>query len=428
MSNYDKEPFDPQYVRTVTMCIHISPVCNLNCKYCFKSVGGELTFDDARRFIDIVTQIYPRADRYIVDMSGAGEPLLRMDLLFNIAEYCKVLSNKYLREFLPTVVTNGTLLTEDAVIRLQSSGVLFGVSLDGTKTEHDRNRVFRNGSGSYDIVERNVRNIKNNRFVGAAVTFTEGDLLSSFLNAYGLLPTVSMKPVRYFAEKAINADAVCKAYDELISFLLNAETEYIYALLNGDDYFGKFLRRVALKINVYGRCDAGIGRFALAGDKNIYCCPAACGIQDGRVGSLDNGIRISKIHAMWEKQRNDICHDCVARGACGGECKIVSYNKYGNFDGIDGNMCSIKRYLYISAVRFIDELADKKPKIYESFVEQCRKVESYYDLDKELVDAVKLSQGKYTFTEMKSIKDSDPQRFKKIYLQFFSKGGIKNEG
>lgn len=413
--------FSRQYVRVVTMCVHISPICNLNCKYCFKQSDSELTFDDIQRYIDCVLQIYPRADRYIVDMSGSGEPLLRKELILKIARYCRMLSDKYLREFLPVLVTNGTLLTEKIVEELQAEGVLFGVSIDGTRNVHNKNRIFPNGDGSYDIVIKNIKSIKHKQFVGAALTYSSAELLQSFLNAYNLLPTVSMKPVRYTADKPINPEAICKAYNELVDYVLKKTLEsdigYLYALINGDDYFGKFLKRVALKRTVHGRCEAGIGRFALAGDKQIYCCPPAVHIKDGIVGDLDCGINQSRIQFMWGSLYNSHCDKCDAVSVCGGECKVVSYNRYGNFSGIDPIMCQIKLHLYHLANRFVNTLANESTRMFKWLEDICQKIEAYHTLDERLATAVKLSQGKYTFSEMKKIKDTNRNRFEELYLQ-----------
>lgn len=417
--------YDPRYVKTVTMCAHISPACNLKCKYCFRNIIGNLSFDDVARFIDCVLQIYPHADRYIVDMSGSGEPLLRKDLLLEIARYCKKLSNKYMREFLPTCATNGTLLTPDVAAQLQDEGILFGVSLDGTKETHDRNRVFENGQGTFDIVEKNIGNIRNKTYVGAAVTYVNGDLLRSFLTAFGLLPTVSMKPVRYTADNRIDVADVCDGYDELCDFISNktisGETEYLFALLNGEDYFGKFIKRIVLGISVYGRCDAGIGRFALAGDKKIYCCPPAEGISEGVVGDLEYGISRSKIHSMFIGMQNTECDECPARDVCGGECKIVSYNRYGHFNGVDPDMCKIKLHLFETAKTFIKGIASKNNNMLDWLKAACTKIDAYSSKDDNLIDAVKLSDGKYTFAQLKSIKDKDPHDFENIYSELLKK-------
>lgn len=414
----DKVPFSPQYVRTVTMCLHISESCNLNCKYCFKKIGGQLSLNDIKRFIDCVMQVYPNADRYIIDMSGAGEPLLHKELALQIAKYCNSLSDRYLREFLPTFVTNGVLLTPETVKELQSAGILFGVSLDGTKENHDKNRVFHNGKGSYDIVADNIKAIEHNDYVGLAMTYSDGNLLQSFLSMSELLPTISMKPVRY-TDGDLDAAAVCDGYDELVKFLLaqtlGGNKKYIYAVINGDDYLGKFLKRALLGRKVYGRCDAGIGRFSLAGDKNIYFCPAAVGIDGGAVGNLDYGIRLRKIQEIWDSQTNNKCNGCFAHDICGGECKIVSYNKYGTFNNVDPVMCKIKRHLFLLAKYFTDAVKETDRQIYNWLLQTVNQIESYYCRDQELIKAAEFYREKYTYTQLKRLKDNTPEKFKELY-------------
>lgn len=408
-------PFTPQFVRTVTMCLHISESCNLNCNYCFKKINGELCLDDIKRFIDCVLQIYPNADRYIVDMSGAGEPLLHKELALQIANYCHRLSDKYLREFLPTFVTNGVLLTPETVKELQSAGILFGVSLDGTKENHDKNRVFHNGKGSYDIVTKNIKAIEHKDYVGLAMTYSDGNLLEAFTSMFGLLPTIGMKPVR--TDKALDPKAVCDGYDELVKFLLDktlsGNRQYIYAIINGDDYYGKFLKRVLLNRKYYGRCDAGVGRFSLAGDKNIYFCPAATGVEGGIVGDLEYGIRLRKIEEMWKNLRNDKCNGCFARSACGGECKIVSYNKYGHFNGVDPTMCEIKRHLFLLARYFTDVIKETDMQIYQWLLSTVNRIDNYSRRDEELIKAATFYKDK-TYTELKKLKDDTPEQFKQL--------------
>jgi uncharacterized protein len=53
--------------------------------------------------------------------------------------------------------TNAVLLTEDYLRAFLDLDIRVGVSLDGTRAAHDRNRVYANGRGSYDDVARAVR-------------------------------------------------------------------------------------------------------------------------------------------------------------------------------------------------------------------------------------------------------------------------------
>jgi sulfatase maturation enzyme AslB (radical SAM superfamily) len=56
-----------------------------------------------------------------------------MDFIVALAEYCKQRSKEIGKEIIPMLVTNGTLLSNENVGRLQSVGYIFGVSVDGYK-------------------------------------------------------------------------------------------------------------------------------------------------------------------------------------------------------------------------------------------------------------------------------------------------------
>lgn len=67
-----------------------------------------MTIDEAKRFIDFIISEFPKAEKYIVDPTGSGEPLLRMDFIIELAEHCHFKSNEICKEVLPMLVTNGT--------------------------------------------------------------------------------------------------------------------------------------------------------------------------------------------------------------------------------------------------------------------------------------------------------------------------------
>lgn len=123
--------------------------CNLFCSHCYRDSGvkahSELNTSEAKKLIDEIA----RANFKIMIFSG-GEPLMRSDI-FELTKYA---TEKNLRAVLGT---NGTLLTEEVVKKLKSSGVMrVGISLDSLSIEkHNELR------GANDAWQRTIDGIEN---------------------------------------------------------------------------------------------------------------------------------------------------------------------------------------------------------------------------------------------------------------------------
>lgn len=139
----------------------------------------------------------------------------------------------------------------------------------------------------------------------------------------------------------------------MLSETTKGNLEYIATLLNGDDYFGKFLLRTILGKKVTTRCDAGIGRFSLAPDGCIYVCPGAIDIEELVIGSLEDGINYDVRDKFWEHLTKRVrCEDCFARFVCGGECMVSSYYAANVIYKVDDVMCELKKFLYKLSLLF----------------------------------------------------------------------------
>ncbi len=122
--------------------------CNLRCVHCYsqsedRTYGGELTTDEARRFIDDLA-----AFGAPVLLFSGGEPLLRPDL-FDLLRHAAAAG-------LRTVLsTNGTLIDEATAERLREVGLGYvGVSLDGLGEANDR---FRGVPGAFEKALAGIR-------------------------------------------------------------------------------------------------------------------------------------------------------------------------------------------------------------------------------------------------------------------------------
>ncbi len=116
--------------------------CNLACVHCRASsergpYAGELSTEECLRVMDQIAFV----SKPIIILTG-GEPLLRSDV-FNLARYG---SNKGFRM---VMATNGTLITEEAIREMKSSGIQrISVSLDGPDAmTHD---AFRKVNGAFE--------------------------------------------------------------------------------------------------------------------------------------------------------------------------------------------------------------------------------------------------------------------------------------
>lgn len=117
-----------------SFCLDISDCCNLKCSYCFNNDKENILMSPsvALDALDFFFEKFPNGEKYFVDLSGKGEPLLNKEVICKVALYCHKKSDELMREVLPMLVCNGTLLSKENVNFLQELGVLFGVSLDGS--------------------------------------------------------------------------------------------------------------------------------------------------------------------------------------------------------------------------------------------------------------------------------------------------------
>ena len=397
---------------SATFCINLSDACNLRCDYCFNpsKSGRGVPLDEAILFLDRCFASFLGKEKYVVDLSGKGEPLLFLKEILEIKRHCDEWSNRLRREVLVQFVTNGTLLDESVASVLQKNGILFGVSLDGTGDIHDRHRKDASGCPTYQAVLGNVNAIAHHEYVGAACTLTRDVFsLNDSLNELSkTFSTVSYKPARNCDEAF---DESClpgwfDSYDELVKELMkearNGDLRRVKVLLNGEDYLGKFIRRVVLNQRVLLRCDAGLSRFALDEGGMIYACPASFGKEGFLVGEKFQ-IDPRKSEAMFLGQISPSeCSLCDFRHICGGECPLEKALS----GGVNKAMCRYKSHLILLAMSFSLGLCESDEAAFLRIRAFCEEVERRKRVDPELMDfldanpSLSFVEGKRAFNSM----------------------------
>ncbi len=123
--------------------------CNLNCTYCYEHHKNNQTMSVEKAMEIIKKELYADdgVDTIEFDFFG-GEPLLEFDTIKNVIEQVKLL--EYDKNVIFFITTNGVPLNEERKqwLRENTDYLQVGLSLDGTKEMHNKNR-----SNSFDLID-----------------------------------------------------------------------------------------------------------------------------------------------------------------------------------------------------------------------------------------------------------------------------------
>ena len=358
--------------------------CNLNCSYCFsrKDTAFDMSVETARKAIlFFVDKFVPDSkSRFIIDLTGSGEPLLRLDFILEVNDFVLKLKKDRKINIFCQLATNGMLLTKETGALLKKNSILFGVSLDGTKEKSEKSRRGL----KYEVVAKNIGELENKDFFGLAATYSGSnhDFIQIFKSLYSFKPeVVGMKPVRLLESNPesinlTNIEEIKDSYDRFAKWLYKQLTggrqDIFEALMKSEDYFSRFLKITVRPLRVFYRCSAGISAFAVDGKENIIICPAFIGKKEGIIGNLTEGIAPAKKRKLASLYADKIsfCKNCWARYTCGGECFSVGYITGGKIEKPSLAMCELKKYLIQLSVWFWTSLRFEHPELYKSCLEK----------------------------------------------------------
>lgn len=173
--------------RSITFCV--TEDCNLACKYCYmtgKNTHNKMPFDIARQAVDYILsdRDYFRDEAVVWEFIG-GEPFLEIKLIDRISDYIKqqmfIRDHPWFDAYRFNFSTNGLLYHTPRVqkyIEKNLGHVSIGLSVDGNRTKHNLQRVYKDGTGSFDRVAKNVPLwLSQMPDAGTKATFAHDDLI-----------------------------------------------------------------------------------------------------------------------------------------------------------------------------------------------------------------------------------------------------------
>ena len=146
------------------LIIQGSPFCNIDCKYCY--LPDRL--NKKRISVDTVLKAVQRiVDENLIDKEfsivwHAGEPLsVPIEFYREVVDKVKLIIPEG-KKVVHHIQSNGMLLTQEWCDFIKQADIRMGLSCDGPKFLHDKNRLTRSGKGSFDEVMKGIELLKKN--------------------------------------------------------------------------------------------------------------------------------------------------------------------------------------------------------------------------------------------------------------------------
>ena len=314
--------------------------CNFDCMYCFeKDVKNKayMTADTAGRIIgQIHNNLKVKGKNLLVDFYG-GEPLLSLPLMMDMAEKMQHITRAMGRNFSFRMVSNGALFTRKVAKKLIPLG-LTGIktTIDGPPEIHNRNRPFKSGAGSFNVILENIKatcDLIDIEIGGNydATNYPEFVGLLDILEASGLTPDtlymVKFDPIfQYTEDRQLQKKSKigCQTYNE--PWIAEADR-----LLRSE-----ILKRGYNTPKPSPLCCMVENPDSLVVNYNgdLYKCPCFIGVEDYRVGHIDTGLTDFRKQYGLDVWKNPECLNCVYLPLCFGGCRHMTYMNTGRIDSV----------------------------------------------------------------------------------------------
>jgi uncharacterized protein len=353
--------------------------CNIDCAYCYLPDR-----DNARQTMDLGT--VAQAARLVFDQRllgneidivwHAGEPLTLPPTYY--AQAIEIIEAARPRDLRVRygVQTNGTLIDDGWIDLFERHAIAVGVSLDGPRDLHDRNRKYRNGAGSHDRAIAGIEKLRARgypfHFIGVVTAHTLPRAAELIRYYWDLHPTAVGLNIdeREAQNRTSSLDGLASgAFEQFIAELLQE------AARQNDPKIGlrDFQRTMSSLIS--GKPEDNdqviplrIVNVAYNGDISTFSPELlALDAELRRRFIFGNVHRCGSLLDILDDERFKAAHGEIRRGVerCAGECEYFQYcgggapvnklSEKGALDVTETNFCRLTKKAWIdTCLRFTD--------------------------------------------------------------------------
>ena len=380
----------PENFPLSTMVLNVTNKCNLSCTYCYEygedkivdTENGEqpkfMSSETARESVEFMLRQSTSNEVVHLTFFG-GETLLNFPILQETVEYARRRGDEVGKRVEFSLTTNATLLRPEIIEWLADNNIGVTVSIDGPKEMQDEFRVYKSGSGSYDVLIPKVRELlkrHTSRPIGARVTLTKQTLdvkrIFTHLTEEIGFWEVGFAPVttangRDYAIEDDGFDDMLDQFRALAWDFLEASVENRH---HGFSNVKDTLEEIHKGFSKAYPCGAGLGLMGVSTAGDVALCHRFAGSEEHTLGSVTEGIDRDLQRDFFDKHHisnKTDCHTCWARPLCAGGCYHEAHTRYGTTTGPNLHYCEWIRGWTDTCLQIYGELATRNPEFLARF-------------------------------------------------------------
>lgn len=342
---------------SISLWIHLTDFCNLNCSYCYINTKDtqknmdKTVLDRLEYKIEKMIKNNPKIKKVHLKLSG-GEVFTQFNRWKNnIIMLLQKLRNKNI-DVSVGILSNLTILNDEIINFLKDEKVGLAISLDGLKEYNDKNRIYTNNKGSFDVVKENLIKLQSEKIDFGILTVVSDDNVdgledfTKFLIEHKMTFRFSnVKGIEYDRDKF--TQELMKSY-EIIEEEMNSD----FSFNSGYSFSSKYsLCDLNIRIPAKHTCGAGINGAAIYLDGSVYFCHTHFGTNKS-IGTLFEDRDLLEIIRSGEQYIGKLspeCDECIYKLICAGGCPVYR---------VDGK--SLECELYKKTIPKIYELLAKE--------------------------------------------------------------------
>jgi len=254
--------------------------CNMRCSYCFEKdkTKKNIAMEQSDK---ISEELFFKECRFI-----GGEPLLNPDFIEKTFD--NIMSNymdpAFKKRFLENscIFTNGTLIKQNIRL-LKKMNILVVISIDGDRNTNDIDRVYKDGSGTFDDIMESVKLLSENNIPWYFAVTLSKQKIPYYFDIFKFLWTTRKNNSKNIDEAidlivhSINGVITNAEYTDHDIDVFLEQQKLIFDYINELDIDNQ--RKRLLMINWFTKalepewgCKATSGRVAIAENGKVYPC------------------------------------------------------------------------------------------------------------------------------------------------------------